>query len=166
MVGVWLERLEYADDAALIDVGYEMASAKVSELVRVARVRADMEISRPKTEYMAVRDFEVTAAVQADYDEFVFNHHCPDCGRGFVCRTGMNIHRGGACKRRGLLPYEIDRIVDVRGHPNERFYRVRYTGFGPNEDRWRNWRDLDAQETIDDFWDISGLDKSMPAPWK
>ena len=53
LVGVWLERLEYADDAALIDVGYEMASGKVSELARVAREQADMEISRPKTEYMA-----------------------------------------------------------------------------------------------------------------
>jgi hypothetical protein len=68
LVSVWLERLEYADDAALIDVGYEMASQKVTELETVAQELADMEISRPKTEYMAARDFAVPAAVQEDYD--------------------------------------------------------------------------------------------------
>jgi hypothetical protein len=66
LVSVWLERLEYADDAALIDVGYEMASQKVTELETVAQELADMEISRPKTEYMAVRDFAVPAAVQEE----------------------------------------------------------------------------------------------------
>jgi hypothetical protein len=42
---------------------------------------------------------------------------------------------------------------------------VRYTGFGPEKDEWKNWRDLEAQDAIDDFWDISGLDKLKPAPW-
>ena len=38
MVDVWLERLEYADDAALVDVGYELtlATRKVTELAQVA----------------------------------------------------------------------------------------------------------------------------------
>jgi hypothetical protein len=113
-----------------------------------------MEISRPKTEYMAVRDFQVAAAVQSDYDERDWKSTCGDCGRGFPTRNGLLSHQGGQCKMRGKsVAWEIDRIVDVRGVPAERFYRVRWTGFGAEHDRWRNWRQLDALDAIDAFWD-------------
>ena len=137
-------KLEYADDAALIEVGYELASRTVTDLESVALSQADMEISRPKTEYMALRDFVVSAAVQVDFDVQVWAFSCPDCGRGFPTKAGLAIHRGLHCKQRGKVEYELERIVDVRGVPEERFYRVRWVGWGEDDDSWINWRQLDA----------------------
>ena len=162
LASVWLEKLEYADDAALIAVGYEMASRKVSELEQVALVQADMEISRPKTEYMAVSDFVVSAAQQQDYERQKWSHECPDCGRGFPCATGLAVHRGNMCKQRGKEEYEIKEVVDVRGVPEERFYRVRWKGWGEQDDSWINWRHLEAQVAIDRFWEQSDWDISKP----
>ena len=105
LAGVWIERLErlreYADDAALVDVGYEMASRRVSELARKAGEVADMEVSVPKTEFMAVHDFAVSAAVAQDYEEQRWGHVCADCGRGFVCKHGLAVHRGKGCRLKG-----------------------------------------------------------------
>jgi hypothetical protein len=95
---VWLERLEYADDAALINVVYEMASKKVTELARASQEMTDIEISRPKTEYMAIRYYAVPAAMQEDYDAQVWQFTCADCGRGFPSKHGLTVHRGAHCK--------------------------------------------------------------------
>jgi hypothetical protein len=120
LASVWLERLEYADDAALIDVGYEMASKKVIELARFSQEMADMEISRPKTGYMAIRDYAVPAAVQEDYDAQVWQ--CADCGGGFPSKHGLAVHRGAHSKQRGRVEYEIDHLVDVSGEPDESYF--------------------------------------------
>jgi exonuclease III len=162
LVSVWLERLEYADDAALIDVGYEMASRKVTELETVAQGQADMEISRPKTEYMAVRDYAVAAAVQVDYDAQVWTHSCADCGRGFPTKHGLAVHSGRHCKQAGKVAWEIEKVVDVRGVPGERFFRVRWVKGTVTDDSWVNWRQLDAMDAIDDFWDASQYDRAKP----
>jgi hypothetical protein len=162
LVSVWLERLEYADDAALIDVGYEMASQKVTELETVAQELADMEISRPKTEYMAVRDFAVPAAVQEDYDAQVWKFPCEGCGRGFPTKHGCAVHRGRHCKHAGKVAWELERIVDVRGVPGERFFRVRWVGYTEKDDSWVNWRLMDALDAIDAFWDTSEHDREKP----
>ena len=53
-------------------------------------------------------------------------------------------------------------MVDVRGWPQERFYRVRWAGFDEDQDSWVNWRQLDAQDAIDAFWEGSGMDRSKP----
>ena len=164
LTSVWLERLEYADDAALIDVGYEMASRKVTELETVALTQADMEISRPKTEFMALRDFAVPAAEQRDYEEQVWQFPCADCGRGFPSKHGLAVHRGRFCRQQGKDSWEIDRVVDVRGSPCERFYRVRWKGWKEKDDSWINWRHLDAMDAIDSFWESSGCDREK-AVW-
>jgi exonuclease III len=162
LASVWLERLEYADDAALVDVGYEMASRKVTELEGVAKELADMEISRPKTEFMAIRDFAVSAAVQEDYDVQEWGFQCADCGRGFPSKHGLSVHRGLWCKQQGKEAWELESIVDVRGVPDERFYRVRWAGWAEEDDSWVNWRHLEALGAIDAFWDSSSLDRMKP----
>ena len=55
MLQVTLSKLEYADDAALINRTCEEASERVSRLARKARELAGMEMSIPKTEAMLVR---------------------------------------------------------------------------------------------------------------
>ena len=46
------DRLEYADDAALVDEIAVDATARVSKLCDYALAKADMEISAPKTKCM------------------------------------------------------------------------------------------------------------------
>ena len=49
MLDVFLSKLEYADDAALINRTCEGASRRVTRIAKKARELADMEISVPKT---------------------------------------------------------------------------------------------------------------------
>ena len=110
---------------------------------------------------MAVRDFVVEAAVKQDYEEHKWPFPCDDCGRGFECKHGLAVHRGRYCKQYGKASLELEKIVDVRGTPEERFYRVRWAGFGEDDDQWINWRQLDALDAIDQFWEgATSLDRS------
>ena len=54
-LGVLIDRLEYADDAALIDEDAEQASTRVSKLCEGAESDADMKISAPKSEVLFCR---------------------------------------------------------------------------------------------------------------
>ena len=145
-------------------MGYELASRTVTDLEAVALAQADMEISRPKTEYMAIKDYAVTAATQCDFDKQVWQHNCGDCGRGFPTKVGLAIHKGRHCKQNGKPVYELERIVDVRGAPEERFYRIRWAGWGEEDDSWVNWRQIDALDAVDAFWDGSEHDRGK-AVW-
>ena len=70
VMGVWLDRLEYADDAALVDVCCEAASERVTCFEACAKKHADMVVSRPKTEYMNVGLLQVDKRdiQQEEYD--------------------------------------------------------------------------------------------------
>ena len=109
-----------------------------------------------------LRDFNVSAAVQEDYDEQVWQFPCVDCGRGFPSKAGLAIHKGRHCKQQTKEDCELERIVDVRGHPDSRFFRVRWAGWSEEDDSWINWRQLDALDAIDAFWDSSDLDRAQP----
>jgi hypothetical protein len=61
--------------------------------------------------------------------------------------------------------YEVERLIDVRGLPEERFFRVRWVGYTARGDTWVNWRQLDCQDLIDAFWAKSKLDRGKPV-WK
>ena len=98
-LGGWLERLEYADDAALLATGWEEAQERLTELAMVAREAADMEISKPKTEVMVVdSDGGVKAArpTAEDYAETSWKHVC-ECGRGFDCLDSLHKHAARFC---------------------------------------------------------------------
>ena len=58
VLGVLLSRLEFADDAALIDESIEKASERISSIAKGSRELADMEVCIDKTETMFVRDDE------------------------------------------------------------------------------------------------------------
>ena len=72
-----------------------------------------------------------------EYEEVEWNHTCEYCGRGFDMKVGLRIHIGAHCKiARGLYVdrWEVDQVVDVRGEPQQRFYRVRWKGYKEKDD--------------------------------
>jgi hypothetical protein len=57
VLGLLLSRLEFADDAALIDdESIDKASERISSIAKGSRELADMEVSVDKTETMFPRD--------------------------------------------------------------------------------------------------------------
>ena len=82
-MGVLLSRLEFADDAALIE-SIDKASERISSIAKGSRELADMEVRMDKTETMFPRDDECGWEVTFnEYEEVEWNHTCEYCGRGF-----------------------------------------------------------------------------------
>ena len=77
---------------------------------------------------------------EEEYSGRKWEHMCGACGKGFPTKHGLSVHQGRWCTQGGTTDYEVEKIVDVRGEPNERFFRVRWKGYGVKDDSWRNWR--------------------------
>ena len=148
MLQVFLSKLEYADDAALINRTCEEASERVSRLARKARELADMEISIPKTEAMLVRKDVRKDKIEAEeFTDMGFKHVCDWCGMSYPTKDGLRTHITVHCKvKKGTYEeeFEVEKILDVRGSPEERFYLVRWKGeWKENKETWQNSRGRD-----------------------
>ena len=167
--GILIDRLEYADDAALIDADSAAASDRVSRLCAGARSDADMEISAPKSEILFCRPRVKTAPiVPQDYADLDLKHKCKFCGRGFDTTGGRNIHQGTckrACEEYFEEEFEVEGLADVRGPPDHRFYLVMWKGY--TEGTWTaaadfanplNWDARYAKQLITEFWGDTGLE--------
>ena len=85
-----ISKLEYADDAALINRSCEEASERVSRLARKARELADMEISIPKTEAMLVRKDVRKDKIEAEeFLDMDFKHACEWCGMSYPTKNSL-----------------------------------------------------------------------------
>jgi hypothetical protein len=168
VLGLLIDRLEYADDAALIDKDCVQASERLTRLDRGAQLSADMEISAPKTQVMFVRQRVDTGVLTVqDWDDFVFPFKCSYCARGFACKHGLGIHMGRWCrkaKQEGHSPseeYEVERVLDARGVPERRFYLIHWKGYPAAEATWLAGSELDAAgDCVDEFWESSGIARS------
>lgn len=171
-----LGSMEYADDAALVDIEEAAASLRVSRLEAGAKQDADMEISRPKTEVMhAQQQAQVSPAKPQDYAKItqckapVLKHVCQYCGDGFDTQQGLRKHTTSHCEEAKRRVYgtteeewEVERVLDARGSPQFRFYLVRWAGWEEAgwSDSWESWRDmLNAAEAVDQFWAGSELSR-------
>jgi hypothetical protein len=167
--GVPIDRLEYADDAALVDRDSATASERVSRLCIGASHDADMDISAPKSEAMFCRPRIDTGAItQGDYEQLELPFKCGFCERGFDSRHGCNVHAGRWCDAARVEmyeeEYEIEEVLDARGAPEQRFYYVKWLGWGAEHGSWKHWRELDkAQEVVDRFWDTGPLPAALRA---
>ena len=143
----------------MIDESIDKAPTRISRLAEGSRVHADTEIRIDKADWVFLRNDECTREVTfAEYEGVERNHVCEYRGRGFDTKGGLNIHKGAHCKvARGLYHcnWVVDRLVDVRGEPHQRFYRVRWEGWEEKDDTWQNWRDFEegGRQAIDDFWE-------------
>ena len=161
-LGVLIDRLEYADDAALIDADAEQASERVTRLYEGALRDADMEISVPKTEVLFCRPRVDTGAITAEaYGEeelkaldVSLDFRCRYCDRGFDCWHGMRIHETLHCNvaEKSEEVYEVEEILQARGSPGRRYYLVKWEGYDVEESTWEHHRELkSAQGKVDAF---------------
>ncbi|XP_066263263.1 uncharacterized protein [Branchiostoma lanceolatum] len=95
---VTISRLEYADDAGLMDESVQEASERISAIARGSRDDAAMEISVPKTKAMHIhRKDRVSKTTEAEVAALNLKHRCPDCTRDFKTKRGLAIHRSRWC---------------------------------------------------------------------
>ena len=119
-----------------------------------------MEISIPKTEAMLVRKDVRKDKIEAEeFTDMGFKHVCDWCGMSYPTKDGLCTHITVHCKvKKGTYEeeFEVEKILDVRGSPEERFYLVRWKGeWKENKETWQNWRDVTkAQSEVDAFWEL------------
>ena len=105
-----MSKLEYADDAALIDGNTTLASARVTALAEGSLKDAAMVISIRNSNAMHVhRTRRVNATTEEDVAASL-THKCESCGREFTKQRGLTIHMARWCdggrtqrSRRGSL---------------------------------------------------------------
>ncbi|KAI8514508.1 hypothetical protein Bbelb_070990 [Branchiostoma belcheri] len=95
---VTISRLEYADDAGLLDGSVREASQRISRIASGSKDDAAIEISVPKTKAMHIhRKERVSKTTEAEVAALNPKHRCPECTRKFPTKRGLAIHRSRWC---------------------------------------------------------------------
>ena len=95
---VCVSKLEYADDAALIDENVEQASARVASIAKGSLEEAAMVISIRKNKVMHVhKKTRVSATTEADDASLNLTHKSSACAREFTKQRGLSIHMSRWC---------------------------------------------------------------------
>ena len=94
-----------------------------------------MNISIEKTKVLHVRTQDKTSPTTTDQALKICKFTCPHhmCGHRFLTKHGMLVH-AGRCDHRNV--YAMDGIVDHKGPPKSRKYRVRWAGYSEKDDTW------------------------------
>jgi len=132
-----------------------------------------MEISIAKTKVLHVKPLaELGAPAEEDYDSMWESRakqglkvvECEFCDRKFPSVAGCATHERLHCPLRHnvIQQWDVEEILDVRGKPDARFFRVKWKGNWSEEEgqQWVKESYLDAIKLVDLFWAHSGLDRS------
>ena len=157
--------LGYADDAALIESGEEAGvtrmSCRVTEISNGSREDADMQINVDKTKVLHVRQQQKVSETTELEAKQVCKFECPHtgCNFKFNSKRGMQVH-AGRCRWKDEC--ELEKIVECVGPILKRRYKVRWKGYGPEEDTWQSRTSLHPQ-TVKEFEIKAGkYDASWP----
>ena len=165
-LGSWLiDALEYADDQALLNTDVQQASARASSLQAGAFASADMSVSVPKTEVMLFQRYEdeslelSPAEIKRLLETGKSLFSCSlGCGAFFDSEKGRRTHeRQCNAGNREIYVDEFvpERVIDVRGKPDNRFFRVKWEGWSsdPEDLTWEPAHHLEKHtELLDRFW--------------
>ena len=95
---VTISKLEYADDAGLLDVNTDQASVRLTAISTGSKEDAAMIISIPKTKAMHIHHaIKVSETTEEEVKALQFKHKCPDCPKDFPTSKGMKIHHSLWC---------------------------------------------------------------------
>ena len=95
---VCVSKLEYADDAALLDENVEQASARLTSIAKGSLEEAAMVISIRKSKVMHIhKKTRVSATTEADVASLNLSHKCSACAREFTKQRGLRIHMARWC---------------------------------------------------------------------
>ena len=93
-----VSKLEYADDAGLLNKKTDDASERLSSLAVGGQADACIEVSLKKTKAMHVRKYEKESETQeTEVIALNLKHKCPSCNRSFPTQKGMKIHQSRWC---------------------------------------------------------------------
>jgi len=88
-------KLEYADDAALLNANASDASERLTSLAIGGLQDAGLQVSLKKTKAMPVRRYERTSDTTEDeVATLKFKHSCATCDRAFPTERGLKVHIG------------------------------------------------------------------------
>ena len=154
--------LEYADDACLADTDVKSASRRVTAIQAGALQDADVVVSIPKSEVQHIRKQEdVASPTPAEFkraaEKGKLPFQCDFCGKRFATKVDMRHLKYCPEAQRGVYDEEwgVDKILDVRGPIDNRFFLVRWEGkWEVDQETWEPFRHLSggAEEAIAAFW--------------
>ena len=94
-----VSKLEYADDAALLNANVNDASERLTSLANGGSRDACLELSLKKTKVMPVRRYErVSTSTEEEITALKFKHTCAKCDRTFPTERGLKIHISRWCR--------------------------------------------------------------------
>ena len=86
-----ISKLEYTDDASLIDDETKQSSERITSISVGSRSDAAMEVSIPKTNAMHIHPKRrVSCTTEDEVKALQLKHICPDCGREFTTKRGLS----------------------------------------------------------------------------
>ena len=165
ILGIFLDQLTYADDSALLCPSVEEASTRMAALKKGLLEMADMSIHDGKTKVMHTQKTIVvptpkpeeysTAEVKA-----LLKFECEACGMTYPTKAGLNIHQARYCDmhaRQEKMDYPVEKVLDSRGPIEQRFYFLKYKGYGPEYNKWSSARWCNCSKKIAEFWQSKGM---------
>ena len=102
---VRVSKLEYADDASLLDDPPVRASDRISSIATGSEEDAAMSVSIEKTKAMHIHErIDVSATTEDEVIAMSFKHKCEKCSRTFPTQQGMRIHQARWCNPKRKKP--------------------------------------------------------------
>ena len=156
-----VEKLEYADDAGLADTTAESASLRVTAIQEGAAKDADVVVSIPKSEVQHIQQQEeVASPSQEDYERAAsqgkVSFRCEFCDKRFPQPVDLRHLKFCPKAQRGEYDgeWEVEKILEVRGPPEHRFFQVRWKHrWQKDQTTWEPTRHLgEAEEVVEEFW--------------
>ena len=108
-----VSKLEYADDAALLNKNTSDATKRLTTLANDGSADACVDISLKKTKVMHVRKYEpVSATTEDEVIALNLKHKCSKCDRTFPTQKGLNIHCSRWCNPGGPVRSRKGSLAD------------------------------------------------------